>query len=937
MENNNQKNYQDKMPALFIWGICFILVLPIIILPPSFQPSDWSRTALFRITLTLLASFLLFKYFYKKDFSFSIPKWNFSVYLPFLLLSGFVLTLVLATIFSEDIRFSIFGSPSRSGGILNYLFFFLFVVFLSIFVQENDWKKIFKVILGVGILASLLAFIQSINVFKNIFISYETSGVPSFFGNSTFLAIFMLFLVFFSFVLFIQEKRKKINPVKSADKVGGVLLLAKQFNWVKMTYFCLFLLFLLTILITGARATYLAVLVAFLYFILFYPVRKSQLQTLQTQNYEQIPQNTISRENSFIRRKNFLSRFLSWILARKLKTLKIIIVAFLISVIALVIYVNISPKLPSFIENNTKLSFLAHNRLSIKLVLRDLLDIRLSVWKITLNAIKEKPILGWGPENFYIGFEKYYDPNLFNISQQWWIQQRWWDRPHNIFLDIAASSGIISVTIYSLFWIILFYQLQKFKNRQQKSPVFNKNHMIMSHGIQAMLIGYFVALFFNFDIFSTYIISFFFVGYSFYLMSQNTEKKIIYPLKTNTFKNKFIYIPLLFILVFFFWFWNIKPLYLGERIVRATNLTDIKECNASLTILEKVWKKKSTLQDYAGLKFADSAKKCGTLENEIDYSKKSLEALKISSKLRPKFTATWLLMGSFTNILAAREQDQENKNKLLLEARTYFEKARELSPKRQEIIFEIQKNYLVAGDYQAMIKAGEECVQIDPNAGECYWYLGLAEIFLGDQENGKKHIQSSQEKSPFKPYWVQLGIAYASQKNYADAAEAYRKAIYYNDWKNISYHAVLAFLYRQLGDYENAGKEAMEVFDLQPENKEVPEFFKQLLGLSPNDPTLHSSLAYIYTKMGEDEKARQEYLIVKSIYLQAVASYPKNPRAHMNLARVYKELKEYDLAYKEALIAEKLEPNYHDSVVIFIKSFFGDYWEKYLREKNPNS
>ncbi|MDP2741443.1 MAG: O-antigen ligase family protein [bacterium] len=909
MENNNQKKYQNRVPALFIWGICFILFLPIIILPPSFQPSDWSRTTLFRITLTLLASFLLFKYFYKKDFSFSIPKWNFSVYLPFLLLSGFVLTLVLSTIFSQDIRFSIFGSPSRAGGVLNYLFLFIFVIFLSIFIQKNDWKKLFKTILAVGLLASSLAFIQSISIFKNIFISYETSGVPSFFGNSTFLAIFMLFMVFFSFVLFIQEKTKKI----------------------KIAYFCFFLIFLFTILITGARAVYLATLIAFLYFILFYPVKKSPLQTFKTQDYKQIPQSTIKH-------KNYLVRIYTWIFARKLKTLKVIIVAFLILTIAIVVYVNISPKLPSFIENNPKLSYLAHNRLSIKLVLTDLLDIRLSVWKITLNAIKEKPILGWGPENFYIGFEKHYDPSLFNLNQQWWMMQRWWDRPHNIFLDIAVSSGIISVIIYFLFWIVLFWRLQEFKNHQRKSAVVGENQSVMAHGIQAMFIGYFIALFFNFDIFPTYILSFFFIGYSFYLISEQSEKKIVYPLKTNFAKNKFIYIPLLLLLISFILFWNIKPLYLVEEIVYALNRARVGKCDRSLAIMEGVWRKNNLLSDYAGLKYADTAKKCVSLENEVFYSGKSLEALKVSAKFRPKFTGTWLLMGSFTDILAAREQNPDNKNKLLQEARTYLEKAKELSPKRQEIILEMEKNYLIASDYQTMIKLGEDCIKIDPNVSECYWYLGIAEIFSGEQEKGKKHIQDSREKGPFSPYWVQLGVAYISQKNYEDAAEAYRHAIRYNDWQNPGYHAVLAFLYKQLGDYEKAKIEAMEVFNLQPENKEVPEFLRLLLGLNPNDPTLHSSLGYVYNQIGETEKAIQEYLVTKSIYAKAVAREPKNPHYHFNLAGVCKILKEYDQAYKEAIIAEKLNwESYHEKAINLIKSFPEvDYWGKYLREENPN-
>ena len=99
-----------------------------------------------------------------------------------------------------------------------------------------------------------------------------------------------------------------------------------------------------------------------------------------------------------------------------------------------------------------------------------------------------------------------------------------------------------------------------------------------------------------------------------------------------------------------------------------------------------------------------------------------------------------MFLGSFANVLAAREENKDQQNKYLQEAREYFKKAQELSPKRQEIILELEKNYLIAEDYITMKVLAEDCIKIDPGLGECYWYMGVAEIFMGDQVNGKKHI-----------------------------------------------------------------------------------------------------------------------------------------------------------------------------------------------------
>ena len=828
--------------SLFFWGVCFILFLPIIVLPPTFQPADWSRAILFRIILTVSISFFLFKFFYfsKKEISISLPKWKSSVYFPFLMLLAFLATLILATIFSEDIRFSIFGSPARAGGLLNLLFFFIFTVFLTLFIKENDWKKLFSLLFAVGVLASSLAIIQYFNILKNIFMSYEGGAAPSFLGNSTFLAIYMLFLTFLSFTFLTQEKEKKK----------------------KVIYAVLFLIFAFTILITGSRATYLGLLVGFFYFFFFYP--------------------------------------------KKFKTLKIAAASLLLFAVFIVLLFNFFSQSA---EKNNILKMTA-SRLSIKTIATDLMGTRFSAWKITVNAIKEKPLFGWGPENFYIGFEKYFDPTLPPS-----LQRLWWDRPHNVFLEIFINSGVFALIFYIAFWLILLWQLQRFKRKQDDSK-----HAYLAHGLQVMFIGYLVALFFNFDNFSTHLISFFFVGYSFYLISETEEKIIVCPPQNKIIQKKSFFIILLLLVILFIWFWNIKPLYLNEKIVYVQNLSEAKQCKKALEIVnDSNWEKSGILKSYAILRYSDIIRNCvfGQPEKEIEYSQKALSLLKIASNIQPKFSRTWLFMGGFTNVLAAREKNIENKNKLLLEAMGYLEKSLWLSPKRQEIFIEMEKNYIVAEDYQAMKKIAEDCIKIDPGVGECYWYLGIAEIFLGDQENGRKHIQESKEKNYNNPAYLQLGVAYISQKNYKDAAEAYHMltAIYP---KNASYHAVMAFLSQKIGDYGRAGAEALEVFKLQPNNKEAVKFLESLLGLNANDISLHTSLVYVYKQLGEEEKAKQELLTIKSIYLQLIANKYNASHNHFSLAGVYKELGEYENSFKEAMIALKLSPESREEIVSFI-------------------
>ncbi len=147
----------------------------------------------------------------------------------------------------------------------------------------------------------------------------------------------------------------------------------------------------------------------------------------------------------------------------------------------------------------------------------------------------------------------------------------------------------------------------------------------------------------------------------------------------------------------------------------------------------------------------------------------------------------------------------------------------------------------------------------------------------------------------------------------------------------------MAVLLKEIGDYNGAETEAVEVFKLQPENKEIKQFLESLLNLDANDPNLHVSLSYVYKEIGETEKSRQELLIAKSLYLQLIASEPKKSEYHYwRLAGIYQELQEYENAYQEALLIIELYPNSTTQVESFLQSLPPKYlnaYGDYLRSK----
>ena len=73
---------------------------------------------------------------------------------------------------------------------------------------------------------------------------------------------------------------------------------------------------------------------------------------------------------------------------------------------------------------------------------------RFSIWHMALKGFVERPITGWGQENFSFVFNKNYEPWMYT-------QEQWFDRAHNQFLDWLIAGGIPAFTLYVLFFVLI--------------------------------------------------------------------------------------------------------------------------------------------------------------------------------------------------------------------------------------------------------------------------------------------------------------------------------------------------------------------------------------------------------------------------------------------------------------------------------------------------
>lgn len=85
---------------------------------------------------------------------------------------------------------------------------------------------------------------------------------------------------------------------------------------------------------------------------------------------------------------------------------------------------------------------------------------RLVVWEIAWKSFLDRPLLGWGPENFELAFTKNYNPCLGNDTKECG-NEIWYDRAHNVFFDTLAATGIIGLFAYAGVFLSAIYVLWK--------------------------------------------------------------------------------------------------------------------------------------------------------------------------------------------------------------------------------------------------------------------------------------------------------------------------------------------------------------------------------------------------------------------------------------------------------------------------------------------
>lgn len=520
--------------------------------------------------------------------------------------------------------------------------------------------------------------------------------------------------------------------------------------------------------------------------------------------------------------------FISWLILKSPKIkIKIItslaLVTFLIFISSLFIF-----KDKPLIKENTFLSGLTFFSWQSSSV-RD----RLLAWQIAIKGILKKPILGWGLENYSVPFNLYYNPKYLQFSSG----ETWWDKPHNMVLEIGVSAGFLGLVSYLALFFLVFVCGQRIF-REKKISLFGQA------AIYGLFSAYFTQIFFHFDIFATYLIFFFLLAFlSQMSVSGEIEEKVEIEKSHSLSERKPILSTILavFLICLFFTF----GYFCHKNVILAASLAakaDGYLSGGSYSLARDNFKKALAFPSFGQKEMRVELAKLVINPSEKSIQKEKITKEQILADLEfvaselEKNRKTWLLevddrilLGSAYSKMAKLE-----KNEALEKAEEVLEEALEINPKRQEIYYVLSQVKGQQGKEEEMISLLEKTVSLSPEYYYSHWLLGWGYLTIGEKEKGLSEIEKAQSlgyQLDYGPNGLKFVLTlintYTEVEDYQKIASLYEELI--KRYSNPQFFASLAATYAKLGDKEKAKFYVKEAVKLDPSlEKEAERFLKTL-------------------------------------------------------------------------------------------------------------
>lgn len=470
----------------------------------------------------------------------------------------------------------------------------------------------------------------------------------------------------------------------------------------------------------------------------------------------------------------------------------------------------------TFIKNNPSLARIAS-------INKSEAGPRLMIWSIAWEGLKDRPLLGWGQENFNYLFNENYNPKMYT-------QEQWFDRAHNIIFDWLTAGGIVGLLAYLSMYVALLAYIWKMPEgvfawlRRLLGRIHNGHDNTMTVTERAMLTGLLSAYFFQnlfvFDNFGTYMLFFSVMAYVHFVhgtpLSAEWQKRLSFePEFTNR-----VLVPLVVVVALVaLYFVNARPISAGTSLIKALSVQGQAQkaedvplvYQASLNYYKEVFDLNTFVSTEAREQLIQSAISVSN-NQQLDVTTRqsfiTLGRTELEQQLRqtPNDARYALFMGYLLN-----------RTRQGAEALPFLERAAELSPSKQTILFELGGAYLAMGDTTKAYDVLKRAYELETSYGEARILYITAAIYAGKEEEVATLLTELYGSSPAND--DRILKAYFDTKNF-DKVIPIVEARVEKEPLNFQFRINAAAAYLGVNRRTDAIKALQEAISIEPRFKE---------------------------------------------------------------------------------------------------------------------
>lgn len=426
---------------------------------------------------------------------------------------------------------------------------------------------------------------------------------------------------------------------------------------------------------------------------------------------------------------------------------------------------------------------------------------RLVIWKMSWQGFKEKPIFGWGPENFNLVFNKYYEPIL-------WKQEPWFDRAHNVFLDRLTTGGFFGLLTYlSLFAFAFYYLWFPWKKKN-----FSRSESII---LTSMFAAYF---FHNLFVFDNLISSLFFIAFLAYIntkFQQLPQEKKTMSISTNLGLKSASALIIVIFTIFIVYYVNVPGILASRDLIKALGFSSKGDLQSSFSAFQKALSRNSfgsseTREQLSS--FAQQILPIPGLDNNFkqkvfDFT---VSEMKKQSNQSPNDIRYMVFLGVIYN--KAGQYDG---------AIDILQKAIKLSSKKQQLYFELGTSYLNKGEYAKGFEILKKSFELDPEFFEARKIYAVAAIFAGKDGLAEELMKDYGGTIVTDERFL---TAFNERKMFDKVAAIWEKFVEENP-ENAQYRVSLAASYLQVEKRQKAIEQLQKAIELEPRFKQQGEYY----------------------------------------------------------------------------------------------------------------